>query len=109
LIGALRTFDDRCYGTSQGPVHRRLFSVAPTSTISPPATCLRGIETRGPNAGREGKARCQDVWSRGWENRLPARQPDARVTLQGSARLRSTRNASIVTPDHDHPLLFKAA
>lgn len=66
---------------------------------------LRGIETAG-QCWREGKAVAEMVVAR-LENRLPARQPDARVTLQGPLAYvypqRIYRDAAAT-----HPLLFKA-
>jgi thioredoxin reductase len=66
---------------------------------------LRGVETAG-QCWREGKAVAQMVVA-GLENRLPARAPDARVTLRGPLAYvypqRIYRDAPI-----DHPLLFKA-
>jgi len=66
---------------------------------------LRGIETAG-QCWREGKAVAEMVIAR-LENRLPVRQPDARVTLQGPLAYvypqRIYRDAPAT-----HPLLFKA-
>jgi NADPH-dependent 2,4-dienoyl-CoA reductase/sulfur reductase-like enzyme len=66
---------------------------------------LRGIETAG-QCWREGKVVAQMVVA-GLENRLPARAPDAQVTVQGALAYvypqRIYRNAPT-----DQPLLFKA-
>jgi NADPH-dependent 2,4-dienoyl-CoA reductase/sulfur reductase-like enzyme len=66
---------------------------------------LRGIETAG-QCWREGKAVADMVVAQ-LENRLPARAPDARVSLSGPLAYvypqRVYRNAPT-----DHPLLFKA-
>ena len=66
---------------------------------------LRGIETAG-QCWREGKAVAEMVIAR-LENRLPVRQPDARVTLQGPLAYVYPQRIYRDAPT-DHPLLFKA-
>ena len=66
---------------------------------------LRGIETAG-QCWREGKAAAEMVIAR-LESRLPARQPDARVTLQGPLAYVYPQRIYRDAPTTD-PLLFKA-
>lgn len=66
---------------------------------------LRGIETAG-QCWREGKAVAEMVVKR-LENGLPARQPDARVTLQGPLAYVYPQRIYRDAPT-SHPLLFKA-
>jgi NADPH-dependent 2,4-dienoyl-CoA reductase/sulfur reductase-like enzyme len=66
---------------------------------------LRGIETAG-QCWREGKAVAEMVIKR-LENGLPARQPDARVTLQGPLAYVYPQRIYRDAPT-THPLLFKA-
>ncbi|WP_119301192.1 NAD(P)/FAD-dependent oxidoreductase [Dongia deserti] len=65
---------------------------------------LRGIETAG-QCWREGRAVAEMVIAE-LENRLPAREPDAHVTLQGP--LAYVYPQRIYRDAPDHPLLFKA-
>jgi len=66
---------------------------------------LRGIETAG-QCWREGKAVASMVVAR-LENRLPLRQPDARVTLRGPLAYVYPQRIYRDAPT-THPLLFKA-
>lgn len=66
---------------------------------------LRGIETAG-QCWREGKAVAEMVMAR-LENRLPLRQPDARVTLRGPLAYVYPQRIYRDAPT-THPLLFKA-
>jgi NADPH-dependent 2,4-dienoyl-CoA reductase/sulfur reductase-like enzyme len=66
---------------------------------------LRGIETAG-QCWREGKAVAQMVVAE-LENRLPARAPDAEVTLRGPLAYVYPQRIYRDAPT-DHPLLFKA-
>jgi NADPH-dependent 2,4-dienoyl-CoA reductase/sulfur reductase-like enzyme len=66
---------------------------------------LRGIETAG-QCWREGKAVAGMV-VKGLENRLPQRQPDAHVTLQGPLAYVYPQRIYRDAPT-THPLLFKA-
>jgi NADPH-dependent 2,4-dienoyl-CoA reductase/sulfur reductase-like enzyme len=66
---------------------------------------LRAVETAG-QCWREGKALAAMVVAR-LENRLPARQPDARVTLQGPLAYVYPQRIYRDAPT-EHPLLFKA-
>ena len=66
---------------------------------------LRGIETAG-QCWREGKAVAEMIVKR-LENGLPARQPDARVTLQGPLAYVYPQRIYRDAPT-SHPLLFKA-
>jgi NADPH-dependent 2,4-dienoyl-CoA reductase/sulfur reductase-like enzyme len=66
---------------------------------------LRGIETAG-QCWREGKA-VAEIVVKHLENRLPAREPDARVTLQGPLAYVYPQRIYRDAPT-DHPLLFKA-
>jgi NADPH-dependent 2,4-dienoyl-CoA reductase/sulfur reductase-like enzyme len=66
---------------------------------------LRGIETAG-QCWREGKAVAEMVVAR-LENGLPAREPDARVTLQGPLAYVYPQRIYRDAPT-SHPLLFKA-
>lgn len=66
---------------------------------------LRGIETAG-QCWREGKAVADMVAAR-LEDRLPVREPDARVTLQGPLAYVYPQRIYRDAPD-GHPLLFKA-
>jgi NADPH-dependent 2,4-dienoyl-CoA reductase/sulfur reductase-like enzyme len=66
---------------------------------------LRGIETAG-HCWREGKAVAEMVIAR-LENRLPVREPDARVTMQGPLAYVYPQRIYRDAPA-SHPLLFKA-
>jgi NADPH-dependent 2,4-dienoyl-CoA reductase/sulfur reductase-like enzyme len=66
---------------------------------------LRGIETAG-QCWREGKAVAAMLAAQ-LENRLPARQPDVRVTLQGPLAYVYPQRLYRDAP-RSHPLLFKA-
>jgi NADPH-dependent 2,4-dienoyl-CoA reductase/sulfur reductase-like enzyme len=66
---------------------------------------LRGIETAG-QCWREGRAAAATVLAR-LENRLPARQPDAQVTVRGPLAYVYPQRIYRDAPT-DHPLLFKA-